>query len=165
MAETLYGSLVSNGYMNTYPPVHAEGAFEAGRVRYMVDTVEASANAAVGSKYYLGKIPSNAVVIPAMSKASWDDLHAGAGSPTVSIGAKTSSGSGSDTALMAATSVTTAGTGTLGSTDIANYGKRVWELAGLSSDPGGKMDVYAIIAGNLIDTAGTITVAIGYSER
>ena len=162
--ETLYGSLIATPVYNTVPKEKADGAIQSGRLRRVVDTVEASAGASQTSKYYLGDIPSNAVIDPDLSKLHFDDLTA-TGAPTLDIGVEEADGTVHDTALGNGADCTSAGSVSVGASDIADYGKAVWELAGLSSDPGGLMKMYVTVQDAAVDTGGTITLRVVYAGK
>lgn len=62
-------------------------------------------------------------------------------------------------ALLAATSIAAAADVAFPS--AANSGKMAWELAGLSSDPGGQFDVYGVTAGATLNGSSDILVSLG----
>lgn len=95
----------------------------------------------------------------ALSRVFWGDLSSAA-SPTIDVGlasVNNNFGAAVPTALtqdLVGSTATPAGAGLL--LDPANSGKMLWELAGLSSDPGGQIDIYVTI----MDAAGNLTASI-----
>lgn len=110
------------------------------------------------------RIPTN-VRIDGSSRISWDDL-ATTGSPAMNLGLYAVDGNTTDatTALASALalSAVSATGGVIIPADFANDGKYAWELAGLSSDPGGFFDVKGVTTTAATDTAGTITLNLKY---
>lgn len=117
-------------------------------------------NAATGSGSTVDfnlRIPTHARILPS-SKFYNDDL-ATSGSPAIKLGFRAVEGNITTTlnalnASIALSTVSTANTGmnVLGTT-LSNYGKKVWELLSLASDPGGFVDV----VGTTITAATTAT--------
>lgn len=89
----------------------------------------------------LGAIPSNAIIDPNQSILWFDDLGT---SITMDIGDSNDTNN-----LCSAIDVATAAGNTkiLASVDIANYYKPLWKLLGYTTDPGGKLTIYATFAG------------------
>lgn len=116
------------------------------------------ASPAQNSTHKLGRFDSN-TRFHALSRVYWGDF-ASAGSPTLSIGlasVNNNFGAAVPTALNSGLDLATAtpaGASMLGT--VANSGKTLWELAGLSSDPGGQIDIYCTIAA----AAGNLTADI-----
>ncbi len=130
----------------------------------MTSTREVAAAANANSQYTMIRIPSNAR-IHGLSRLSFDDL-ASSGSPTLDIGLKAVDGNvttdvdalndGIDCAAAAGTANVIK--------DIANYGKYAWEhVSGVSTDPGGMLDVIVTILDAATNTGGTITLELFYS--
>lgn len=140
--ETVYGTYVTKKLLNPtngltqFPDVMNNG----GRVRNVSDTVELPASADIGSKVYLAYLPSDCVILP-QSEINFDDLGTGV---TLNIGDKND-----DDALATAIDVSTAaGKSTvLEAVDIANYGKKLWQLLGYIKDPKVMIELYASTAG------------------
>jgi hypothetical protein len=129
----------------------------------MDSTVEVAAAASAGSRYTFFCIPTNAR-IHGLSRVAFDDL-ASTGSPTMDFGfAPVDSNFTADVdALTDGIDVATAaGTANLVK-DIANYGKRVWEILGLTTDPGGLANLTGSILDAATNTGGTVTVTLVYS--
>lgn len=120
----------------------------------IITATRSLASPAQNSTHKFGRFDSN-TRLHALSRVYWGDL-ASAGTPTLSIGvASVNNNFGApvpaaiNSGLDLATA-TPAGAGLFAAP--ANSGKTLWELAGLSSDPGGQIDVYATViaaAGNL----------------
>lgn len=161
--ETVYDSITIDDYQaGTFPfmDVKAQG----GRKRTCVGTAEATAGVAATSSYVLAIIPSHARIFGS-SKVFWDDLDA-AGSPTLDIGItnppnRTDLTADPD-ALNNGFDCTSAGSAAL-IASIANYGKQLWALAGLSADPGGNIAITANVADAVVSLGGTITAEIDYA--
>lgn len=160
--ETKYGSLAMNIIKTSSPKEKAPGAILGGRDRSVVDTVEVSAAASVASKYVLGQVPSNAVILPA-SKLHRDDLDNSANTPTLDIGLAEPDNT-YDAALNNGIDAKTAGSTDLYGSDIANIGKYAWEMAGLSADPGKMFDVIVTIKDFAVDTGGTLSLELYYAQ-
>jgi hypothetical protein len=142
------------------------GKGDANNVKCLVcATIELGVSAS-GATVKLGRIPSNARILPTGLIYS-DDL-ATSGSPTLDIGlASVDSNVTSDPdainnglALSAATTTTTV------LADPANAGLPAWDLVnGQTSDPGGELDVYGSVVDAATTQAGTVTVEIyGYLD-
>lgn len=128
-------------------------------IKLLPITVEVSAAASATSTYALGRLPSNARFTE-QTKVYFDDL-ASTGSPTIDIGIRYISTAGvstfDDDALKADVDVATAAGSTTILADIANYGKRLWEIAGLSEDPMCNVDLVMTIKDAATNTGGTVT--------
>jgi len=128
-------------------------------------TIELAASAS-GVTVKLGRIPSNARILP--TGLIYNDDLATSGSPTLDLGlASVNSNVTSDPdainnglALSAATTTTTV------MADAANAGKLAWEfVSGQSTDPGGSLDVYASIKDAATNATGTVSVELyGYFD-
>ncbi len=128
-------------------------------------TIELAASAS-GTTVKLGRIPSNARILP--TGLIYNDDLATSGSPTLDIGlGSVGSNVTSDPdainnglALSAATTTTTV------MADPANAGKQAWEfVSGQSSDPGGELDIYGSVKDAATTATGTLTVEIyGYID-
>lgn len=126
-------------------------------------TVEVAAAASANSVYTFIRIPTSAR-ISGLSAYAHDDL-ASTGSPTLDFGfAAVDSNITSDPdALNDGIDVATAaGSGKL-IKNIANYGKTVWEILGLSADPGGFVDLIGTLVDAAANTGGTVTVTVAYT--
>jgi hypothetical protein len=107
-------------------------------------------------------MPSNAR-IHGDSLVSFDDL-ASSGAPTMDIGVGSVDANitSDPDALLAGVDVTSAGTAALIS-NHANYGKMLWELAGLAADPGGELDIYASFVDAVTNVTGDVTLEVEYT--
>lgn len=158
----LFGSKYMTAIANSTPALKASGDLMSGKTHQSVDTVETGAADSVGSTYSLARIPTNARISP-LSRIFSDDLGA-ATAPTLNIGLFAVDGNftSNATALNSALAANAVIDARLLS-DIANAGKTVWEILGLTSDPGGFADVKVTTATAALDTAGTITLALLYT--
>jgi hypothetical protein len=136
-------------------------------VRHKRDVASIANGDSVGSKYIYFSIPSNAVPV------SVRKTHPDIGTTTAAdIGLyKTTADGGAvvDADFFTAATVLNAGAVTKGELvagnvdTAANHGKRVWELLGLSSDPGISYDVVATLTG-AADAAGALALEVDYTE-
>lgn len=127
----------------------AEPVFAEGRVRAISTGAVAIANGdSIGSKIYLGKIPSNAVPLPGFTTLK----HGAVTSVNdFDIGIEKADGTVVSADLFAnGIDISAAGSkDPFAAIAVADVGKRVWELAGLAVDPGveynivGKLNVAA----------------------
>lgn len=131
----------------------------------MDSTVAVAAAADAASVYTFFRIPTSAR-IHGLSELSLDDL-ASTGSPTLDFGfaAVDSNFTTDDDALNDGIDAATAASGTKLIKDLANYGKTVWELLGLTSDPGGLADLTGTIKDAATNTGGDVTVTLVYSTN
>jgi len=145
-------------------------AIETNAVRFgtgvMIDaTVEVAAAADANSVYTFMRVPMGAR-IHGTSRIAWDDL-ASSGSPTLDIGLRgvdgniTTDDDAINDGLDAATATAFAGV----IKDIANWGKYVWELDGLSENPGGFADIIVTIKDAATTTGGTISMSLHYTTE
>lgn len=133
--------------------------------RLICSTIELAASAS-GTTVYLGRIPSNARILP--TGLIYNDDLATSGSPTLDIGfGSVQSNITSDPdALNNGLALSSATTTTTVMADPANAGKRAWEfVSGQSTDPGGSLDVYASVKDAATTATGTVTVELyGYFD-
>jgi len=137
--ETHYG-LYGRAKLEAFPPALAFAGNHGGRVRQICDRVAAiGADALIGTKIFLGQVPSQAVINPA-STIWWG---AAGTNVTLDIGdASNDDGLASDIAIASAGSSPIMEAAAIS----ASAGKRLWELLGYETDPGGMLDLYATIA-------------------
>lgn len=125
-----------------------------------IRTIELAASASGTLVDFKLRVPTNARV-DGSSRIYFDDL-ATSGSPTFNVGLYAVDGNTSDaaTALESALAVSaaSAATGIVVPADYANAGKTFWELASLSTDPGGFFDVKGQVKSAATNAAGTITL-------
>ena len=143
----------------------AVGHGGSGVVLCLPATVELAA-ASSGDTIDFGKIPSNARIL-GMSRLYNDDL-ATSGSPTLDLGLKSYTGSGNSItadpdAIGNGFALSSAASDVVILSDVANIGKRAWELAGLSSDPGGSLEVYGTVKDAATTATGTVSLELHYA--
>jgi hypothetical protein len=112
----------------------------------------------------MARLPSNAV-LSGLSKVYFDDL-ASSGSPTFDIGIfaiRTGDITDNDDALNDGIDVASAAGSAAVIKDIANYGKRLWEVAGLSADPKCDVDIKITVKDASTNAAGTVSWGLYYS--
>lgn len=146
---------------------HLEPVFRAAERRTINSLVVITNGDSIASKYLVGTIPSNAILKPgstidcqAITSASDCDLglaYANGGAMILAdclVNGQT---------LASAASVTLrAATGGALAT-VANQNKAVWQLAGLSADPGGEFDIWLTI--NAAATAtGNVNFDLNYDK-
>lgn len=140
------------------------GPGEGTNLKYLSATKSVTARTA-GHTMKVATLPSNAR-LAGRSLISWDDI-ASTGSPTLDAGiAANSDPSNTYTADPDALTdgldlATAAGTGNL-IKDHANYGKALWELFGLTSDPGILLDIYLSFVDANTNVTGDVTVEMYY---
>ena len=136
-----------------------------GSVKVLVSTVELAA-AADGDTIDFGKIPSTARPL-GISKVYWDDL-ATTGSPTLDIGLKSylnNSVTADPDALSNGHDVTSAGSGSLAAVLAATVGDPAWDyINGVSSNPGGELEVYGSVDDAATTQTGTVTLELYYYD-
>lgn len=124
-------------------------------------TIEIGSADSATSTYSVGFFPSRA----RLHGVSWyrlDDL-ASTGSPTLDFGVRGLSGATADPDAIndGIDAGTAAQSGLI--KDPANYGKTLWELSGLSADPGGPCEIYMSLVDADVNAGGTVSVSIAYS--
>lgn len=128
-------------------------------------TIELAAGAA-NRTIFLGRIPTTARILP--QGFIYNDDLATTGSPTLDIGlASVDANVTSDAdAIANGIALSSATTTTTVITDPANVGKQAWQfVSGVSTDPGGELDVYASVVDASTTQTGTITVELlGYFD-
>lgn len=133
-------------------------------LKSLITTVEVTAAASATSVYTVGRLPSNAR-LSELAKYFLDDL-ASTGAPTLDFGIRYKDSTGAtvtdDDAIKADIDAATAGTGVAFIADIANFGKRLWEIAGLASDPIANVDIIMTIKDADTNTGGTVTCCWNY---
>lgn len=109
------------------------------------------------------RLPTNAR-LDGGATVYFDDLSTG-GAATMAIGIGSVDGNftGSATALTSGIDIHTAASNAKIVGSIANYGKMIWEHAGLASDPGGFADIYATFTAAATDTTGNVVAEIPYT--
>lgn len=162
--ENLFGSLVMTNVANTTPSRFADVSLLKGRVRTATDRVEVDAAASANSTYTLARIPMAAIIQP-QSQVYWDDL-ASSGAPTFDIGLFAADGQSGvtddDDAINDGLDAATARTSGAFIKDPVNIGKRVYELLGLTEDPGGNADIKLTLKDAAVNTGGTVALSLQY---
>lgn len=159
---TNYGSRIMTGLTASSREL-ADPGEGGGIVKYWCDTAEVAASDA-SSKVYLARIPSNARIC-GNSTLYWDDL-ASSGSPTLDIGVYpilSSDFTADDDVLNDGLDAATAASSARLIKDVANYGKMLWQLAGLTTDPKCDMDIVVTVKDAATNATGTVTMEVFYS--
>lgn len=142
------------------------GPGEGTNLRYLITTKSVTARTA-GNTLKVATLPWTAR-IAGNSLISFDDL-ASSGSPTIDAG--TAANTDPKNAITADPDSLTDGidvfTSATGGTaklikDHANYGKTLWELHGLTADPGGLCDIYLSFVDANTNVTGDVTTEIFY---
>lgn len=131
-----------------------EPVFAEGRSRVVVTgDVGITSGDSIGSKHYLGRVPSNAIILPGSTL-----YHGAAGtSVTYDIGVELDGTVISANALASALAIATAGNKAVtAALATGSQGKRLWEVLGLTKDPGVTYDIVGKIGG----AAATGTVSL-----
>lgn len=154
-------TLTADVRKNAYDAIPGPG--EGTNVKYQVATKSVTARTANDTMLVI-TLPSNAR-LAGSSKLSWDDLDS-AGAPTMDAGIAPNEDPQNDytadpDVLSAGHDVTAAGTALL-LADHANYGKPLWELFGLTEDPGILLDIYLSFVDADTDTTGDVTAEVNY---
>lgn len=147
-----YGSTYPNPNNPVRPSVDEKGA----RLRVTpLDITTTVAAVATTDRLLLGRVPSNArlVDIGQVAYGAFGGaaaLNIGFDHPKMTSGERTAAAN----KLWAAQSIVAAGSRKLmHAVALADWSKRVWQLAGLTADPGGEMDIVA--------APSTVTAALG----
>jgi hypothetical protein len=137
------------------------GQGEAGNLKYVSASKSVTARSDGDTLKFL-RLPSNAR-ISGQSELHNDDL-ASTGAPTIDIGVGSvdSNITSDPDAINNGLDAATAGTNKV-IADHANYGKRLWELAGLSEDPKGELDVYVSFVDAATNVTGDVTLEVYYT--
>jgi hypothetical protein len=143
---------------------------QTNQIRYgvgvMLDVVvEVAAAANANSTYTVMRLPTDAR-IHGTSELVWDDLT-DSGSPTLDIGIAPVDGSvtADPDAINDGLVLSSAGTGARMIKDATNWGKYLWEIAGLSADPGGFVDITLKIVDAATVQGGTIAMCVHYTTE
>lgn len=138
---------------------------EAANLKFITAT-KSVASGAQNSTLRMMSAPSNAR-IAGISRIHWDDL-ASTGSPTLDAGVAPTANSADFTAdadaLNDGLDIASSASNAALVKDHANYGKQLWEfVSGLTSDPGGDLDIYVSIVDAASNATGDITVELAYT--
>lgn len=157
---TKYGT----GYKDPNSQRLVEAIFAEATVKAINSEIKISNGDSAGSKYIVGRLPSDAIIDPFSTYQHTAltgvvDLDIGFAGGVIAADAADNLVDGDDVAL--AGSQTFAGHGTL---TTENSNKRVWELAGLVANPGGMIDLVATI--NAAATAdGSINFIVRFAKQ
>jgi hypothetical protein len=157
----------ASGYLDPTAIKHIDAIFRAAESRTINSLIALTNGDSIASKYYIGSVPSNALLSP----GGTIDCQAITGASDCDVGLAYPNGGAmivvdcivNGQTFASATSVTlrTATGGALAT--VANQQKRAWELAGLSADPGGELDLVLTI--NAAATAtGNVNFRITYDK-
>lgn len=137
------------------------GKGDAGNAKVVAASKSVTARAD-GDTMKMIRVPSTAR-LASSSFIHWDDLDS-AGAPTMDVGvAPVDSNFVADPdALLAGLDITAAGSNVLIS-NHANYGKPLWEQAGLATDPGGQIDIFVSFVDATTNITGDVTLEITYT--
>lgn len=153
--EAILGTFIKTK-TSAFPPKIVRPQNYYGRVRTLNDVAELPASSSIGSTISWGAIPLRATILGS-SRLAFDLLHASA---TLDFGVKddATKGISSKTAALISAQATSsaASVSAIKSVDIDKTGKRLWEILGLTSDPGGDAELVTTLGGN----AGAGTVAL-----
>lgn len=134
----------------------------AKNLKYVAATIEVTAAASVSSTYKIARVPSGAR-LASSGRLYWDDM-ATSGSPVMDVGMSGESFTLDDNVLNDGLDLATANViGIPIIKDKANYGKRLWEIAGLAADPREIWTLQAEIKGAAVIAGGTLTAEVVYS--
>lgn len=148
---TTYGT----GYKNPAAIKAVEAVFAEGAEKKIFSTVLVGSADSIASVYFFGRVPSNAIISPGALLYA----PAIAGLTDFSLGF-----AGAPKALMSDVDIHAGGSFAARSVvSIANYGQRAWQDAGLASDPGGFLDVFATL-GAAATAAGSLVLSLPYSK-
>lgn len=160
---TTYGQ----GYRNSVAAQAPLAVFAQGHLKTIVSTIAVGAADSATSKYYIGKIPSSAIIDP--SSLAYGGGVTGLTSVSVGFDASAAPAgfvtwAASPALLVSAQDWHLAASFSLmQNVSVANYGKRAWELLGLSADPGGTIDVFATNVSGA-GGAGTLQFVLKYID-
>lgn len=127
----------------------------------MFDIALANGDSAT-SKLYLARIPSNAILIPALSTLESGGVT---GLTSLSLGVDNEKGTASAALLMSAVDVSAAGSySAVSAVTRANRVKRLWQLLGLATDPAQHFLIYATL-NQAAGSAGQINGQLGWTVR
>jgi hypothetical protein len=148
---TTYGTGYKNpAAIKAVPAIYAEGA-----EKKIMSAVAVANGDSIASVYYFGRVPSNCIISPGALLYA----PAIAGLTDFSLGFV-----GAPKALMADVSIAAGGSFPARSVvSIANYCQFAWQDAGLASDPGGFLDIFATLAA-AATAAGTLVLSMPYSK-
>lgn len=139
---TKYGT----GYKDPSSLTAVNALFAEASVKVIVSQIAITNGDSINSLFYIGSVPSSAIIDP----GAVYDYEAVAGVTDFDVGFYRPLGGAviDADALVDVDDISSAGTQTFkghGTITTANGHKRAWELAGLSADPGGMLDIVATL--------------------
>lgn len=109
------------------------------------------------------RLPTNAR-LDGGSTVYFDDLSSGSTATlAIGIGSVDANFTGSATALNSSIDIHTAASNAKVVGAIANYGKMLWEILSLASDPGGFADIYVTFTAAATETTGTLCADFSFT--
>ena len=163
MADITYTNRATERRSTTF---QVPGPGDAHGLKVLCNATVELAGSATGTTIFFGRIPSNARILP--QGFIYNDDLATTGSPTLDIGlASVDSNVTSDPdAINNGIALSSATTTTTVLADPANAGLPAWDLVnGVTSDPGGELDIYGTVADASTTQTGTVTACIlGYLD-
>jgi hypothetical protein len=154
-------------YTSGYPGVLSAGvgfqgasAHEAkAQTKALFASIAMANGDSINSIYKLGRIPSNAIILPISNIYT----TATTGLTSVSVGLDDRNGTALATALVSAVDMHAGGAfAAMSNVTVDKYNKRAWDLLGLAADPGAELDVYAKL-GAATTATGTMAAHIFYT--
>lgn len=143
------------GYKNPAAIKAVEGKFAEGLPRTINSQISIANGDSIASVYFVGKVPSSALLSPGSNIY----LPATAGLTSFGLGF-----TGAPAALMSAVNVSAGGIfPAMSAVSVANYIQPAWQLAGLSSDPGGMLDLFVTL-GAAAGAAALVHCRIGFEK-
>jgi len=135
-----------NGSVNSTTSQAVRAEFAAAQRRTVNSQVVTANGDSINSIYHIGNIPSDAMIDPDAKVVA----GVNGGLTSVSVGISGSGGqavaAGVANCLVNAQNWSAGGTFSLtGNISVANQQQRAWQFAGLASDPGGLLEVYATL--------------------
>lgn len=160
------------GYANPTTSQAPLAVFARAHLKAIVSTIAVANGDSATSVYKIGKVPTSAIIDP----ASLVYASGIAGLTSMSFGVDASSSqqqpanpigswAASPALFVNAQDWHTAASFSLyGNVSVANYGKRIWELLGLSFDPGGEVDLIATV-NQAAGAAGQLQFVVKYLDE
>lgn len=139
------------------------GAGESGNTKTVCASLSVTARAD-GDTILLLRVPSIAR-LHSTSTVYWDQL-ATSGAATLNIGVASVDNNlekNLPDSLVTGLDVATGAGDKKIVTDHANYGKPLWEIAGLKEDPRGELDIFATVKSAVTNQVGDLTIELVYT--
>ena len=151
-----YGS----GYKDPAAIKAADAIFAEASMKAINSQITITNGDSIASNYFVGRVPSNAIIAPVAEYRN----QAIAGVTSFSLGFAAAGAQLVSAVSLAVASALGVGVNAMVAVPLANLNQKAWQLAGLSSDPGGMLDIVATI--NAAATAtGVVTFTIPYSRK